>query len=56
MLLEKPLVGLAGQFIYVHPASRTVIVKLSYYPPGPQQAVTADVLSLFAAIAKEPVP
>lgn len=28
-------VGLQGQFIYVHPASRTVIVKLSYFPPGP---------------------
>ena len=26
-------VGLAGQFIYVHPQTRTVIVKLSYYPP-----------------------
>lgn len=27
-------VGLQGQFIYVHPASRTVIVKLSFFPPG----------------------
>jgi CubicO group peptidase (beta-lactamase class C family) len=25
--------GLQGQFIYVHPASRTVIVKLSFFPP-----------------------
>jgi len=25
-------VGLAGQFIYVHPESRTVIVKLSHFP------------------------
>lgn len=25
--------GLQGQFIYVHPATRTVIVKLSYFPP-----------------------
>jgi CubicO group peptidase (beta-lactamase class C family) len=25
-------VGLQGQFIYIHPASRTVIVKLSYFP------------------------
>lgn len=27
-------IGLAGQYIYVHPQSRTVIVKLSHYPPG----------------------
>jgi CubicO group peptidase (beta-lactamase class C family) len=27
-------IGLAGQYIYVHPESRTVIVKLSYFPPG----------------------
>ena len=27
-------VGLQGQYIYVDPASRTVIVKLSYFPPG----------------------
>lgn len=25
--------GLQGQFIYIHPATRTVIVKLSYFPP-----------------------
>jgi CubicO group peptidase (beta-lactamase class C family) len=25
--------GLQGQFIYVHPATRTVIVKLSFFPP-----------------------
>lgn len=25
--------GLQGQFIYVHPASKTVIVKLSFFPP-----------------------
>ncbi|MEP7351119.1 MAG: serine hydrolase [Sphingorhabdus sp.] len=33
-------VGLAGQFIYVHPKSRTVIVKLSYFPlPEPVDAI-----------------
>lgn len=33
-------VGLAGQFIYVHPKSRTVIVKLSHFPvPEPVEAI-----------------
>ena len=26
--------GLQGQFTYVDPATRTVVVKLSYMPPG----------------------
>jgi CubicO group peptidase (beta-lactamase class C family) len=44
-------VGLAGQFIYVHPATRTVVVKLSYYPPVPPATTDGDVLGLFARIA-----
>ncbi len=47
-------VGLAGQFIYVHPASRTVIVKLSYYPPVPPPGTDAEVLGMFKAIANAP--
>ncbi len=31
-------VGLQGQFLYVDPATRTVVVKLSYFPPGEQRA------------------
>jgi CubicO group peptidase (beta-lactamase class C family) len=27
-------IGLQGQYIYIHPPTRTVVVKLSYYPPG----------------------
>ncbi|HSG34137.1 MAG TPA: serine hydrolase [Sphingomonadaceae bacterium] len=46
-------VGLAGQFIYVHPASDTVIVKLSYYPPVEPPGLDAEVLAMFKAIAKE---
>ena len=49
-------VGLAGQFVYVHPETHTVIVKLSYYPPVAPEGVDADVLSFFAAIARKPVP
>ncbi|MFC3100100.1 serine hydrolase [Altererythrobacter lauratis] len=45
-------VGLAGQFIYVHPASRTVIVKLSYHPPVEPAWLVPDELAYFAAIAK----
>ena len=35
-------VGLAGQFIYVHPQSRTVIVKLSHYPPAAAEHELAE--------------
>ncbi len=45
-------VGLAGQYIYVHPASRTVIVKLSHYPPGAD--LDGEVAEYFAAIANTP--
>jgi CubicO group peptidase (beta-lactamase class C family) len=38
---EKPgsfqAIGLQGQFIYIDPATRTVVVKLSYFPPGDMQ-------------------
>jgi primary-amine oxidase len=30
--------GLQGQYIYVDPATRTVVVKLSHFPPGEQRA------------------
>ena len=44
-------VGLAGQFIYVHPATRTVIVKLSYHPPVEPEWLTPEVLAYFARVA-----
>jgi len=31
-------IGLQGQFLYVDPKSRTVVVKLSYFPPGEERA------------------
>jgi len=49
-------VGLAGQFIYVHPASRTVIVKLSHYPPAEPAHVRPETLALFRAVARTPTP
>ena len=47
-------VGLAGQFIYVHPQTRTVIVKLSHYPPVEPPSVTPEVLAMLKAIANAP--
>lgn len=47
-------VGLAGQLIYVHPASRTVIVKLSYFPqPEPTHAMP-ETLDYFHRIVRQP--
>lgn len=43
-------VGLAGQFIYVHPASNTVIVKLSHFPNPEPEGVIDETLKGFHAI------
>lgn len=47
-------VGLQGQFIYVHPASRTVIVKLSFFPPGPAAEAEEMSIRYFEAICRWP--
>ena len=47
-------VGLAGQFIYVHPTTRTVIVKLSYNPPVEPEWLTGEVIDYFHAVARTP--
>lgn len=47
-------VGLAGQFIYVHPQTRTVIVKLSYNPPVEPEWLTGEVIDYFHAITRTP--
>jgi CubicO group peptidase (beta-lactamase class C family) len=44
-------VGLAGQFIYVSPRTRTVIVKLSYYPPEEPEYVLPETQAFFKAVA-----
>ncbi|MGD2167860.1 MAG: serine hydrolase [Gammaproteobacteria bacterium] len=31
-------IGLQGQYVYIDPETRTVVVKLSYYPPGDDRA------------------
>ena len=35
-------IGLQGQYIYIDPATQTVIVKLSYFPPGDNSALDAE--------------
>jgi CubicO group peptidase (beta-lactamase class C family) len=41
-------IGLQGQFIYIDPATRTVIVKLSYFPPG-NMTPERETVAFFAA-------
>lgn len=41
--------GLQGQFIYVDPATETVVVKLSYFPPGSDGALEDEALRFFEA-------
>ena len=42
-------VGLQGQYIYVDPATRTVVVKLSYFPPGDTSALEGETRAFIAA-------
>jgi CubicO group peptidase (beta-lactamase class C family) len=46
--------GLQGQYIYIDPASRTVIVKLSYFPPGDREPEEETAAFLAAASAWTP--
>lgn len=42
-------IGLQGQYIYIDPATRTVVVKLSYFPPGDNSALDAETQAFMAA-------
>jgi hypothetical protein len=46
--------GLQGQFIYVDPETRSVIVKLSYFPPGDPKAEAESAALLRAASLWKP--
>jgi CubicO group peptidase (beta-lactamase class C family) len=35
-------IGLQGQYVYIDPSTQTVIVKLSYFPPGDNSAQAAE--------------
>jgi CubicO group peptidase (beta-lactamase class C family) len=41
--------GLQGQFIYIDPATRTVVVKLSYFPPEGEPTAAQESMAFFAA-------
>src|SRR5690606_6931286 len=45
-------IGLQGQYIYIDPATNTVIVKLSYFPPGDNSALDAETMAFMAAATK----
>ena len=42
-------IGLQGQYIYIDPKTRTVVVKLSYFPPGDNTALDAETAAFAAA-------
>ncbi|HWW66119.1 MAG TPA: serine hydrolase [Sphingomonadaceae bacterium] len=47
-------IGLQGQYIYVDPATRTVVVKLSYFPPADEAAGDETAAFLAAVSAWKP--
>lgn len=44
-------IGLQGQYIYVDPATGTVVVKLSYFPPGEVKA-ESETMAFFRAVSR----
>jgi CubicO group peptidase (beta-lactamase class C family) len=57
-MMERPgsfaAIGLQGQYIYIDPATRTIVVKLSYFPPAEQAANEETSAFLTAASAWTP--
>ena len=45
-------IGLQGQYIYIDPATRTVVVKLSYFPPGDNSRLDGETLAFMRAAAE----
>jgi CubicO group peptidase (beta-lactamase class C family) len=43
-------IGLQGQFIYIDPDTRTIVVKLSYFPPGDTTSAE-ETAAFFAAVS-----
>jgi len=44
-------IGLQGQYIYVDPATRTVVVKLSHFPPGDNSALDGETQAFLGAVS-----
>jgi CubicO group peptidase (beta-lactamase class C family) len=49
-------IGLQGQYIFIDPDTQTVVVKLSYFPPGDEATGAETVPFLLAVSAWEPFP
>ena len=44
-------IGLQGQYIYIDPETRTVIVKLSYFPPGDNSAEDGETQAFMSVVS-----
>jgi hypothetical protein len=44
-------IGLQGQYIYVDPATETVVAKLSHYPPGFNDPLDDEAFAFFRAVS-----
>jgi CubicO group peptidase (beta-lactamase class C family) len=44
-------IGLQGQYIFIDPATRTVVVKLSYFPPGDNSALDSETQAFLNAVS-----
>ena len=44
-------IGLQGQYIYIDPSTQTVVVKLSYFPPGDDSALDAETQAFLQAVS-----
>jgi CubicO group peptidase (beta-lactamase class C family) len=42
-------IGLQGQYIYIDPSTRSVVVKLSYFPPGDTGMLEAETFAFMQA-------
>jgi CubicO group peptidase (beta-lactamase class C family) len=42
-------IGLQGQYVFIDPATRTVVVKLSYFPPGESSALDGETAAFLRA-------
>ena len=45
-------IGLQGQYIYIDPDTNTVVVKLSYFPPGDNRAQDGETMAFMAAASR----
>lgn len=44
-------IGLQGQYIYIDPSTRTVVVKLGYFPPGNTGMLEAETSAFLRAVS-----